>query len=185
MLAGEAAKHLFGMKDMQLAGEEIVYCLKTYRSIRSRLVRNEHCRNPHQRVHLEPLEATADKVTFRTILDLAGRPSVPQVKGEAAWLSQANCPRCGDVPLRRFGAPGVSLGRCRCCGRDELLSLPRGVRSVLPQEDLAACMDRPLSELGLAPGGAVGVAGGDTWTYFLVGQPPALTPAGVPQDPTT
>ena len=103
-----------------------------------------------------------------------GESAPVQVRGERCWSSFTRCSGCGQiVPVRRFAAAGDELARCRC-GR-QLLASPLGISSVLPQEDLCHCLDIPLSELGIVPGGAIGIAQGhDPWCFFICGSPPPL-----------
>ena len=52
------------------------------------------------------------------------------------------------------------------CG-ETLLATPAGVRSTLPPEDLKACLNVPLHDLGLPAGAAVALSTGGEWTYFF------------------
>ena len=91
-----------------------------------------------------------------------------RVKGELPWFSFTFCSACGNQspPLCRFARPGATLGECSC--GQPLVAAPLGMRSVIPAADLLACLDKPLSELGIGPGAAVGMSLDDDWTYFLL-----------------
>jgi hypothetical protein len=113
---------------------------------------------------LVDLDKPAAELTPRM---LAEPGPLPLVRGEIAWCSFAACAGCGEsVAVRRFARPGAEVGRCRC-GRT-LEASPLGLFATLPADDLRACIDTPLSQLGLPDGTAVGVSpDGEDWAYFF------------------
>ena len=69
------------------------------------------------------------------------------------------------MAVQRFARIGEWLGSCEC-GSD-LTAGAAGWRSVLPAADLRDCWDRPLADLGIQPGAALGFAEADDWTYVF------------------
>jgi hypothetical protein len=183
MTAAQAVMTLLGMGE-RLRGEEAALCLLSQKSFRTRYVRNPTCPCPHQRWTVAHVAESPSELTFRRLMDrhaaMAHRSACPgesapvQVRGEGCWSSFTRCAGCGQVvPVRRFAAAGDELATCHC-GR-QLLASPLGISSVLPQEDLRGCLDTSLSELGIVPGGAIGIAQGyEPWSYFICGDPPPL-----------
>jgi molybdopterin/thiamine biosynthesis adenylyltransferase len=175
LLVGEALKWLFAIEGRSLAGEELAYCLLSHKVWRTRFTRNPDCRCPHIRWDLVDIRASLDEVTLGTLIDQSLPGPTPHVQGELPWVSFTVCPNCDryPIPVRRFGRPGETLGRCRC--GEPLVACPIGIRSVVPWEDLRHCRDLPLSQLGFQAGFAIGVSVHDQWTYFFVGDPEVPT----------
>ncbi len=175
--ASEGLKSILYSSEETLASEEVAYCLQTHRVWRTALPRNAACRLPHESWSMIGVSESSQEVTLSM---LARRLEVPrlsksdpglQVRGEQPWISYSICSHCGHlVPVRRFGLPGSTLEPCSC-GKT-LIATPAGVRSVLPQGDLKACLDVPLHSLGLAPGSAVALSTASQWTYFFTNDPP-------------
>ena len=69
----------------------------------------------------------------------------------------------------------MGLGACPCGGA--LIASPVGAHSILPWKDVEACWEKPLPELGLEPGEALGVSKGDGWSYFFLAGEPRLESA--------
>ena len=169
----ESVKKLLTLDEYSLQSEEISYCLLTHQLLRSELPRNPDCRCPHERWETIDVGEAPSRVSLSSLASSIGcQKSKCQVRGEAHWLSEVLCQACGkSSPVRRFARTfGMGLGTCRCGGA--LIASPVGARSILPWKDVEACWEKPLPELGLEPGEALGVSSGDGWTYFfLPGQP--------------
>ena len=91
-----------------------------------------------------------------------------QIRGESHWVSDTLCGHCGlKTPVRRFVRGfGVKVGACDCGAA--LIASPIGSFSIMPPQDLEVCFKRPLSTLGLEPGGSVGLSSkGPNWSYFF------------------
>jgi molybdopterin/thiamine biosynthesis adenylyltransferase len=160
LLASEALKRL--LLDWEDTGET-AYCIETHKVWRTSLPRNAECRCPHESWRVVDLADNGEKVTLSMLAD---GPDGLLVRGELPWISFSLCPGCGKLaPIRRFGRPGSTLEPCSC-GEDRTAT-PVGVRSILPREDLNACLDVPLHDLGVPPGAAVALSRGDEWTYFF------------------
>jgi hypothetical protein len=170
LLVGEALKWLFPIEKQRLSGEEIAYCLLSHKVWRTPHAVNRECPCPHIRWDLVDIKASPDDVTLDMLMDQTG-DLTPHIQGELPWVSFTVCPNCESymIPVRRFGRPGETLGRCTC--GEPLVASPVGIRSVLPSEDLRRCRGLPLSQLGLEPGAAVGISQADQWTYYFVGDP--------------
>jgi molybdopterin/thiamine biosynthesis adenylyltransferase len=185
LLAAEAAKQLTGDPGA-LRNEELAYCLKSHRAWRSELPRNPACKCPHTAWRLvdvaaEPAEQSLSLLLCRPELEGPGDGDVVwQVRGEQPWVSFAVCGSCDRRrAVRRFARPGRPVGRCDC--GETLVAAPPGLRAVLPADDLLACRTASLSELGVGPGGAIGVNAGEGWAYFfLAGEPQFATAEGSP-----
>ncbi len=178
LLASEALKWLMHQGRQALAGEELALCLRSHRSWRTTLPRNPSCRCPHSRWKWVELNKPAPELTLRMLaeqLDDSDRKR-PQVRGERPWISFVLCRRCGRKnPGHRFGSAGTEVGDCSC--GETLIASPVGMHSVLPQADRWTCFDRPLTELGIDEGEAIGIMDGEHWTYFTAA---TVGPAALP-----
>lgn len=173
VVAGEALKWLSGLDSLALRGQELTFCLRTYRTWRTELPRRAACRCPHERWHLEDLEHGPGEITLGLLARRAGMPLRGlQVRTEVPWVRFARCSACGRrVPRRCFARPGAEAGRCRCGA--VMTASPVGMCSVIPSEDVLACQDTPLDSLGVVD--AVGLNSGDGWSYCFF-PTPALEP---------
>jgi len=179
LLAGEVLKHLVPAPAAALDSEELAYCALTHRLWRTKYARNEECRCPHERWQQVDVRLPTGEVTLAMLLrrmpGVAGAAIAPgvQVRGERPFARFTFCPACdAEVPVQRFAQVGEPVGRCKC--GEPLQAIPMGTCSVIPEEDLRACLDVPLARMGLPPGGAIGIALDDQWTYFFVGSPTLL-----------
>lgn len=172
LVTAEILKQLLEHESVPCAGEEVAYCQQTHRVWRSQLPRNPACRCPHRRWTLLDVAADPRQLTLRSLqseLGIAPSEAI-RVRAELPWVTSAVCPACDRrSPVRLFGHAGDAVGLCACGGT--LTASPLGLRSVIPQDDFAACGDVPLSQLGVTPGTAVGISMGESWTYCFVGQP--------------
>jgi hypothetical protein len=167
-----------GVSNKRFAAEEIAYCLASHRVWQTKYLRNPQCRCPHERWGEIDVPNSPDETTLEMLIEQLpsaglsdGTASSLQVRGESPYVSFTFCSHCGrEVPVRRFARAGDVVGRCDC--GQPLRAIPLGVRSVIPSSDLPKCLGLPLSDLGVQPGGAVGIAGNEQSTYFFVGQPP-------------
>ena len=175
----EALKAMLAVEPRQrLASEELFYSMVPHRAVRTSLgKRNPACRSPHRRWRTVGDDRGPADVTLGELIDsFDALPAAAdeaggllQVRGEVPWVSFSVCGECGvRQAVRRFGRPGDDLGRlCRCGAA--LAADPLGTRSVLPAADVESCRDRPLRELGLSAGAAIGISRGDDWTYYFLG----------------
>ena len=171
----ESVKKLLTLDEYSLQSEEISYCLLTHQLLRSELPRNPRCRCPHERWETIDVGEPPSRASLSSLASTIGcQKSECQVRGEAHWFSKVLCQACGkSTPVRRFArAFGMGLGGCRCGGA--LIASPVEAHSVLPGKDVEACWEKPLPELGLEPGEALGVSSGDGWTYFFLPGEPGL-----------
>jgi hypothetical protein len=170
LVTGEILKRLLELEPGPCSGEEIAVCLLTHRLWRTRMPRNPRCRCPHDRWTLRDVAADPRHMTLRSLqheLGLETRGPL-RVRGEMPWVSVTICTLCGrTTPCRLFGRVGDVVGECDCGAT--LTASPLGLRSVVPHDDLATCRDTPLSQLGVAPGTALGFSEGEHWTYAFVG----------------
>ncbi len=174
----ESVKKLLGLDEQGLVSEEISYCLLTHQLLRSELPRNPDCRCPHEHWETTDVGEAESRASLCSLASTIGcTKGETQVRGEVHWFSEAFCQACGNsAPVRRFARGfGMPLADCRCGGR--LIASPAGAHSILPAKDVHVCWEKPLTELGLAPGEALGVSGGDGWTYFFLPGKPVLEPA--------
>ncbi|MGE0607279.1 MAG: ThiF family adenylyltransferase [Pirellulales bacterium] len=166
----EAVKRLTGQHSLALNGEEYLLSLKTNRGWRTRLDRNSRCRCPHQRWNTIEETRHPREVTLCDLARHAGLAEpddLLQVRGEQPWFSWAGCTECNRrAAVRSFARMGETLRTCEC-GSDVLAAGSTGWRSVLPAADLRDCWRLPLSELGFAPGQALGFAREEEWTYVF------------------
>lgn len=171
LVTAEILKQLLEHESVPCAGEEVAYCQQTHRVWRSQLPRNPACRCPHSRWTLLDVADDPSQLTLRSLqseLGIASSEAI-RVRAELPWVTNAVCPACDRrSPVRLFGRAGDVVGQCACGGK--LTASQLGLRSVVPQDDLAACGDVPLSQLGVTPGTAVGISMGESWTYCFVGQ---------------
>ena len=166
----ECVKKLLALDEQSLESEEISYCLLTHQLLRSELPRHPQCRCPHQPWETIDVDESPSWVSLSSLASSIGlTQSECQIRGEAHWFSAVLCPACGaSIPVRRFARGfGMELGACLC--GEALITSPQGAYSILPEQDLASCWERPLPELGLGAGEAVGLSGGEGWTYFFLG----------------
>jgi molybdopterin/thiamine biosynthesis adenylyltransferase len=170
MAATEAIKRLVGLADVALSGEEYVHSLLTHRGYRTKYERNAECRSPHDRWAQQDVATGADRTTLGMLaatLGIGGPSWEVQASGERPWLSFALCDGCGGAtPVRRFVAPGTSVGECTCGAR--LAASPQGCYRTIPFNDALEVWDRPLAGLGVEPGGAVSLTRGDEGHYFFL-----------------
>lgn len=180
MTASEVLKTVLG-DEQRLCGEEAAYCLLSQKIFRSRFTRNPACRCPHASWTVLHEPSSPAQVTLRMLARCLPDALPPdamepdaalpvQVRGDiASWCSHTLCTGCGRHPaVMRFARPGGGLGTC-ACGRP-LAAWPLGISSILPASDLCRCADRPLSELGILPGDALGISRGTgRWCYFVIG----------------
>lgn len=186
LLAGEILKAVVSAldcRDEEIPGDhqnahEIAYCLASHRVWHSKYLRNAQCRCPHERWREIDIPVPPNETTLEMLLEQSSSAGLSddatawfQVRGELPFVSLTFCSQCGaEVPVRRFARVGDVVGRCDC--GEKLRAVPVGVRSVIPPHDLPHCLGLPLSQLGVQPGGAVGIAGEEQSTYFFVGRPP-------------
>lgn len=171
MVIGEILKWLLETETDPLRDQEVSYCLLTHRVWRTRYSKNPTCR--HQRWRLADLPDGPESTTLSTLAELvpetADGAGLLQVRGEIPFASFTLCDECQRrVPVRRFARPGAALGRCRCGA--PLTTLPQGLRSVIPQDDLGQCRELPLAELGVQPGEAIGLSYTEPWNCFFLGE---------------
>ena len=127
----------------------------------------------HVEAHFEELPGPSEPHRWRKknpalgswLLTVRGRLEA----GQPVDLRQAPDDPVVSLAPRAFG---MGLGGCRCGGA--LIASPVGARSILPWKDVEACWKKPLPELGLEPGEALGVSSGDGWTYFFLPGEPGL-----------
>ena len=170
----ESVKKLLTLDEQSLESEEISYCLLTHQLLRSELPHNPQCRCPHERWETTDVGQPPSRVSLSSLASTIGcRQSECQVRGEAHWFSEVSCQACGkSTSVRRF-VRGFGMALGACCGA-ALIASPVEARSILPAKDVEACWETPLPELGLEPGEALGVSGGDGWTYFFLPGDPGL-----------
>jgi molybdopterin/thiamine biosynthesis adenylyltransferase len=173
LAASEALKWLMGQEASTLKGEEIAYCLRTHRLWRTELPRRGSCRCPHEHWRIEDLQSGPAAFTPALLARRLGLPRTDaQLRAEAPWISQARCDTCGQpAPVRRFAFPGTIVGTCPC-GK-ALAAGSASICSEVPAEDLDACWDTSLEELGVGAADAVGLSGGNGWTYFFFSSTPS------------
>ena len=173
LVTAEVLKQLLNLESAPSGGEEVAYCQQTHRMFRSQLPRNPDCRCPHDRWTLRDVDIDPRHLTLRTLqagLEFTESQAV-RVRCELPWVASAVCPVCQRrKPLRLFGRAGDVVGTCTCGGT--LTASPLELRSVVPRDDLAACRDVPLSQLGVTPGMAIGLSTGESWVYCFVGNSP-------------
>lgn len=170
LVMSETLKRLLELEQGPCSGEEIAVCLLTHRLWRTRMPRNPHCRCPHNRWTLRDVAADPRRITLRSLQNELGisTKGTERVRGELPWISLAVCPLCTRrTPCRLFGRAGDVVGECDCGAT--LTASPLGLRTVVPHDDLEVCRDTPLSQLGVAPGTALGFSQGENWTYAFVG----------------
>jgi hypothetical protein len=171
LVATEALRLLLQPDSPAEKSEEISLSLGTYRSWRTELPRKQECTCHAGRWDFRELIQSPSQVTLAMLAEhragtASDQPGFWQVRGEMPWITTSVCGACGQVsPTRCFARLGWEVGRCQCKG--PLIAGQLGVRSVIPPDDLQACWDRPLSALGVMPGGAVGLALEDDWTWFV------------------
>ena len=171
----ECVKKLLALDEQSLESEEISYCLLTHQLLRSELPRNPQCRCPHEQWETIDVGESPSWVSLSSLASTIGcTKSQCQVRGEAHWFSQVSCQACGaSIPVRRFARGfGIELGACLC--GEALTTSPQGAYSILPAHDLESCWERPLPQLGLEAGEAVGLSRGEGWTYFFLPGEPGL-----------
>jgi hypothetical protein len=176
MLASEVLKFLLRVDGDLVANEEVVYSLKSHRICRTELPRNPRCRCPHEAWIVVDVPGSSSEVTPAMLVkEMEAEPSglkTPlQFRSELPWISFAPCSSCRRItPIRRFGRPGSLVGQCACGA--VLAASPMGLRSIMPKEDLHACLEKPLSELGVTPGRSVAIRNGANWFYFFTNDTP-------------
>jgi len=183
LVGGEVLKAILPTSPKAREAEELAYCMLTHRLWPTTYPRNLNCRCPHQRWHEIDVPASPSEVTLEMLLKqlpAAGPHNHAgpwlQIRGELPFASFTFCRRCdAQVPVRRFARLGQPVGRCAC--GEPLAVIPIGTRSVVPPDDVRHCLGLPLNELGIPPGGAVGIASDAEWSYFFVGKPPILDAA--------
>jgi molybdopterin/thiamine biosynthesis adenylyltransferase len=169
LLANEAIKWITGGEHLALSGAEFTLSLWTYRSMITELPRNMTCRLPHQRWELLDLEQSADEVTPSMLADRVGiahDPTLLQMKSEIPWISFTVCSACEHRnSVRRFARWGSEIGHCRC--GEPLTAGTSGAHSVVPLDDLRACWETSVADIGLTAGEAVAMLREDDWVYFF------------------
>lgn len=169
MATAECLKSLLEMDAPGVQSEEISYCLLTHQLLRTTLPRNPSCRCAHERWKIIDLIETPSQVTLSKLASsIRCERGDLQIRGESHWVSDTICGCCGlKTPVRRFvHGFGAKVGVCDC--GTALIASPIGSYSIMPPKDLAVCLKSPLSNLGLKPGGSVGLSsGGQGWTYFF------------------
>jgi hypothetical protein len=176
MLASEVLKFLLRMDGDLVTNEEVVYSLKSHRIYRTELPRNPRCRCPHEAWIVIDVPGSSSEVTPAMLMkkmetEPSGLKTPLQFRSELPWISFAPCSSCRRItPIRRFGRPGSMVGQCACGA--VLAASPMGLRSIMPKEDLHACLEKPLSELGVTPGRSVAIRNGANWFYFFTNDTP-------------
>ena len=169
MATTECLKKLLDIDTQRMQSEEISYCLLTHQLLRTTLPRNPSCRCAHERWKILDLTQPPSQVTLTKLAtSINCERGDLQVRGESHWVSDTICGRCGlKTPVHRFVRGfGAKVGVCNCGAA--LIASPIGSYSIMPPKDLAVCFKKPLSALGLEPGGSVGLSSaGQDWTYFF------------------
>ncbi len=168
MAASEAIKWLTGNEDLALRGEEALVSTLAFQSWRTALRRDSQCAQPHRKWELVDLETEAHETSLRDIVEHDGpRPDeIPQIRSELDWISFTFCSACQQrADVRRFARLDAVVGRCDC--GEPLKPVPQGAHSIVPPQDLRACWEKPLSEIGITAGEAVGLRRDETWHYFF------------------
>ena len=169
MATAECLKRLLNIDAQEVQSEEISYCLLTHQLLRTTLPRNPSCRCAHEQWKIHDLTQPPSQTTLSKLASSINcEKDDLQIRGESHWVSDTLCSRCGlKSPVRKFVRGfGEKVGACSCGAA--LLASPIGSFSVMPPQDLEVCMKRPLSTLGLEPGGSLGLSSkGQNWTYFF------------------
>ena len=165
----ECLKRLLNIDAQEVQSEEISYCLLTHQLLRTTLPRNPSCRCAHERWKILDLTQPPSQMSLTKLASSINcEKDDLQIRGESHWVSDTLCGHCGlKTPVRRFVRDfGEKVGACDCGAA--LLASPMGSFSVMPPQDLEVCFKKPLSTLGLEPGGSVGLSSkGQHWTYFF------------------
>lgn len=172
LLVAETLKTVAMSDGRGLAGEELVHCLLSHQLWRTTLPRRSDCPCPHARWQLIDIPQNPSDIALSDLLsqlDLDGADwDECLIRAERPWVSEATCGACKRiVAVHRFAGPGADLGECECGGR--LIASVWGNQSVIDGEQARPYAARRLSELGIAPGGAVGIWHGEAWRYFFCG----------------
>lgn len=179
MTAAEVLKWLLGKGDTALAGAEVQFNLVGYRSLRTSLSRKANCRGPHSRWKVIGVEQSPEEVTLKDLMDVVCSlreqsegtrgASTPHslIKAEIPWITRGSCWSCGKVhPVRRFSRLGKQVMRCSC--RHPVWADVEGRRSMIPAEDLAETLEKPLANLGLRTGDSVAICDSENWNWFVL-----------------
>jgi hypothetical protein len=172
LAANEAIKWLAQRHEIALRGEEFVCSMFAYKTWRTELPRNCDCRLPHADWQLRDVSAEANQTTLGCLARQLGvdqfQPTT-QTRSEIPWISFTFCGSCGRASsVRRFVRAGGAVGRCECGAA--LTTVPQGMRSVIPSDDLKSCWDTPLASLGIESGEAIGILLEDQWVYFFTSE---------------
>lgn len=169
MAATEVMKWLTGNESLALRGEEAIVSTFNYNAWKTTLPRDERCGMPHRRWQLTDVPQRATETTLRMLvkqLGLGNALETQLIKSELDWIRFTFCSACRRrVDVCRFGRLDESLGVCVC--GEPLKAVPQGVRSIVPPEDLDWVGDKPLAEIGLDGGHAIGIQQGESWHYVF------------------
>jgi hypothetical protein len=172
LAANEAIKWLAQRPEIAIRGEEVVCSMLAYKTWRTELPRHHDCRLPHTPWLLRDVPAAANETTLGCLSGQLGIDQfqiTSQVRGEIPWISFTFCGSCGRrTSVRRFARAGSAVGRCECDAA--LTTVPQGMRSVIPADDLKSCWDTPIASLGIESGEAIGILREDQWVYFFTSE---------------
>ena len=167
--ANEAIKFLTGNDEHALRGEEYTLSMLTYMSMRTTLPRRQNCDASHEETLLIDVSTPASATSLRTLAEMIGcdhRETLLQVRSEMPWVSFTICASCERVqPVRKFARFGRKVGNCDC--GHFLTTVPQGMKSIIPGDDLRECWELPLNEIGLEDGEAVAMLDNEQWVYFF------------------
>ena len=172
LAANEAIKWLAERHEIAMCGEEFVCSMFAYKTWRTELQRHHDCRLPHTHWQLRDISAGANETTLGCLTGQLGMDHfqiTAQVRSEIPWISFTFCGSCGrKASVRQFARVGSAVGRCECGAA--LTTLPQGMRSVIPADDLKSCWDKPIASLGIESGEAIGMLREDKWVYFFASE---------------
>lgn len=174
LVATESLMWLADTTKNAIRDQEMALSLYGHRVWCTALPRKNNCRCPHDRWALVDLDEPPVDLSLRDVLKRVGESQANgasanlQIRSEVPWINAAQCGKCGQGKrVLRFARLGESVGACGCGG--QLIADRLGMSgSVIPKTDLTDCLDRPLTDIGIREGSAIGVSVGDNWTYFFL-----------------
>ena len=169
MGANEVIKWLTGNEELALRGEELTFSMLSYFPLRTQLPRQQMCEAPHNPSELIDLPSSSLTTSMRALAETIGcNPDnkLLHVRSEIPWISFTICASCErKQPVRRFARFGRKVGNCEC--GHFLTTVPQGMKSIVPSDDLRACWEMSLDEIGLKDGEAVAMLDNEQWVYFF------------------
>ena len=150
------------------------YCAYTHRGVVSSLERNLECPCDHRRFRSITTARPLLECTLRELVEEAGMGEKHDLEGisfrvgNLLFMELGSCACRKSKPLKRFYAPGESLGRCGDCGSD-IRSQPFFTHHPVPASMLVTELDRPLREITAAPVGYVWVRGPELGAFVING----------------